>query len=145
VINGERSDLALCQNCAEALGMDGSAAENPAEIAQMIANFMREMHQNPEDLPDIECGNCGCSFKDFHKRGLLGCPQCYGDFSEYLKPLIRRYHGVTAHHSRKTTGKTRSKSEIKMANLRINLKKALSVEDFETAAKIRDELKQFEK
>lgn len=32
-------------------------------------------------------------FSRFKETGLLGCPQCYHDFREYLNPMIRRIQG----------------------------------------------------
>lgn len=145
VINGERTDIALCQSCAESLGMDSNMIDNPAEIAQLIANAMRELNRNTEELPDISCTVCETTFKEFTQSGLLGCSQCYNDFSEYLKPMIRRYHGVTAHKIKKSRRKHPGDSETRLAELQSRMKKALAAEDFETAAQIRDELKQLEK
>jgi len=95
-----------------------------------------------EEDRKLLCSNCGLSYADFKKRGRLGCEECYTAFESKLTGLIKRIHGTTLH-----TGKIPSVNpqpltrEIEMRKLRERLKQAIDREEYEEAARIRDEMK----
>lgn len=95
------------------------------------------------------CPTCGESLADFRETGLLGCPDCYDTFSDQIIPVLQRSHGNTQH-----TGETPEAAENEPAatdaeaekrkqiyDLQEQLAKAVKEEDFEQAAKLRDEIK----
>lgn len=144
IVNGVRTDLAFCQKCAVELGMDNPFTELPSEIAKLISQTAMEKEAELEQYPDIGCSGCGVRLRNFLESGLLGCPRCYDDFYEYLKTLLRRYHGTNRHlTARKRSGAQKPASVIN--KLEGELERALAVEDFEAAAKIRDKIKALKK
>jgi protein arginine kinase activator len=92
-----------------------------------------------------ECPNCGIKFVDFRNSHRLGCPQDYQVFRTELMPLLENIHGETRH-----CGKTprrypqTKKTEAELVQLRQRLKRAIEREDYEEAAKIRDQIKTLE-
>ena len=145
VVNGMRNDLLLCHSCAQLIGLDDRSGEQTEDITQHILDTIQDYQRELEELPEASCTNCGLNIKSFHENGQLGCPRCYSDFESFLKPLIRRYHGTTRHlrpRSRKTIPKLH---DHRVIILREKLSKALKLEDFETAAKLRDEIIAFDK
>lgn len=145
VVNGERNDLLLCQGCAQMIGVDSMSAERPDEITQNILDTIQEHQRELEEMPDMSCSDCGLHLKAFLEKGLLGCPHCYSEFEIFLKPLIRRYHGTTRHFRPSQRHPSASLREFSIHLLRDKLNNALKTEDFETAAKLRDEIRAFDK
>ncbi|MBQ9514368.1 MAG: hypothetical protein IJR66_05300 [Clostridia bacterium] len=43
------------------------------------------------------CSFCGRKLSKVYKTGYAGCPYCYREFKEELKPLIKEYHGSFFH------------------------------------------------
>lgn len=43
------------------------------------------------------CSFCGKKLSSVYKSGYAGCPNCYREFKEELKPLIKEYHGSFFH------------------------------------------------
>ena len=88
------------------------------------------------------CPLCKIRYSTFKQTGKVGCNQCYETFGKQLNPLIRRIHGSDK-HTGKIPHNVDSKIKIKrdLEELNKRLKKAIENEEYELAAKIRDELK----
>lgn len=109
------------------------------------------------------CGSCGLAFGAFKQTGLLGCAECYVAFRDKLGPLIERAHdGATQHVGkipRRALTQTRSRGvevegaagmaallggvrerTARLTTLRRQLQQAVESEQYELAARIRDEL-----
>ena len=85
------------------------------------------------------------NFAQFRQQGLLGCPHDYDAFEKVLGPLISQAHeGATEH-----VGKVPSKAgagrqhQHELMRLRRELDAAVAREDYERAAELRDQLKEF--
>ena len=94
---------------------------------------------------------CGSSYSDIAKSGHVGCAKCYEIFGDQLLPSIRRIHGNTTHcgkNSRFGTKKAEKSAEMtkkdKIKALKKELDKAISEQNFEHAAELRDQIKEME-
>ena len=82
------------------------------------------------------------TFSDFLNTGKLGCGDCYSAFRNRLIRPIKQIHGTYEH-----TGKVPVRGggnvvrEKKISKLESELNAAVMKQDFETAAKLRDEIK----
>ena len=144
----ERRQIALCRECAATFGVEGQL-DAFQRLAQLLMHQMRSVTQVPEEWQTAMaavCSRCGLVFEQFLRTGLLGCPQCYKDFHDFLTPVLRRLHGVT----KQTVDESKSVPETpdhpapddaRRARLEAELHLALVEENFERAATIRDELK----
>ena len=99
---------------------------------------LKKVHQRKNAL-------CGFSQADFKKTGRLGCSECYETFAEGLGSLLKAMHKGTEH-----VGKLPERAQRTMAlNQRMralteNLQKAVADENYESAASLRDQIKQLE-
>jgi protein arginine kinase activator len=94
----------------------------------------------------LKCPNCGLAYADFKKIGRLGCGECYTAFRKYLGPLLKRIHGSVVHFGKSPLKATKvTKKKVDLQDLRNKLQKAIEMETFEEAAKIRDQIKELEK
>ena len=94
----------------------------------------------------IKCPACAFTYNDFKKVGRLGCGECYDAFKKQLTPLLKRIHSADRHVGKVplTAGKT-VKDTRNLQDLRIKMEKAIQFEEFEEAARLRDQIKELEK
>jgi len=151
--NGKTVLRHLCEQCAaqgEGL-VPKSAAHTP--INQLLENFVN-LHTGLQKEGNQTCEHCGMSWGDFRKDGLLGCEHDYAIFERDLTPLLQRAHENATHHvgkvprraSRAPTaaGLTQARKQADLTRLRKELAKAVESEDYERAAKLRDQIKEAE-
>jgi len=88
---------------------------------------------------------CGFTQADFKKTGRLGCSACYVTFGEGLNTLLKAMHKGTEHVG-KLPQRVHRAVELndRMRTLTENLQKAVAEENYETAASLRDQIKQLE-
>lgn len=81
----------------------------------------------------------------FTTGGKLGCSECYKYFDKKLVPLLRRIHG-SAEHSGKVPKRSGGKIELrkKIKEIRKELEAHILAEEYEMAAKLRDEIRTIE-
>ncbi len=135
--DGEMRTLNLCQECADARGLGMSVPEKAP-----LADFLAQMAEDFSESASVEepCPFCGTTHSDFRRSGRLGCAQCYGRFEGQLRPLLRRLHGASQHVGKLYQGGTTAAGDrfARLASMRVRLQRAVDVEDFESAATLRD-------
>ena len=155
-LNGRVKALRLCGDCADYLERAGEledmsipllgfrSAPAGSEEGMGCLPFRRIM-SHPSHGTVRKCPLCGALFEDIAESGLLGCPTCYAAFSEELIHVIRATHGPLAHKGRVSAGQ-RAKMErsARLESLRSHLADAVSAEEYEKAATLRDEIRRLE-
>ncbi len=141
--NGEKRERHLCERCA---AEEGVTVQKQETITTLLEGFVKQSAGITSAADALACPRCGMTFREFRAHGLLGCPEDYKVFAKHLGPLIERAHGGATHHVGKAPGSPvdESPNQVKLSALRRTLKEALDIEDYEQAAKIRDELKALE-
>lgn len=147
IIDNQMNELHLCEGCAREKSTQMEQQFGLSDLLAGLAEFEKPAKE-AGDYVTVKCPNCGLTYADFKKIGRLGCGECYNAFKKYLGPLLKRIHGSNQHVGKspilKTTVKV-SKKKVDLQELRAKLSKAIEVEDFENAAKIRDQIKELEK
>ena len=91
------------------------------------------------------CPVCQITFQEFRNSGRLGCPYDYVVFRDDLMPLLENIHEETRHAGKVPRRSPRSnQDQVKLIQLRNDLKRAVETEDYEAAAKLRDKIKEIE-
>ena len=165
IINGEKKQMFLCEDCSEKLGINDIHFNMPINFTSFLTDFFDDMN-DISLMPSIgatrtlNCSKCGLNWDDFLHTGKFGCSNCYSDFESRIDPILRSLQGATSHVGRlgdvKAGNDVKKNLDDKMAEkqesnlsevdkLRENLKNAVKEERYEDAAKIRDELKKHEK
>ena len=96
----------------------------------------------------LTCPDCGMSWTEFKKGGVMGCTHDYEQFSSVLMPLLKRAHEGATEHTGKVPARRRVEDVEKrraLARLRRELEKAVHLENYESAAQLRDQLKELDK
>lgn len=133
VIGGEKTVRHLCRECMKKY--------QNGDMAQLMAAILSSMTKKSED-GDMSCPDCGMTLSQFRKSGVLGCARCYQAFKEELKPLFARIQGRAQHAGRRPPASPEELERIrKMEEVRKKMEDAVAAEEFEMAAKYRDELK----
>ncbi len=135
----------LCSVCASVKGIS-AAASAKAPLVDFLAQLGRAEQQETAREPATPCPYCGTTAADFRRTGRLGCAECWSHFDGRLRGLIRRLQGSAQH-----VGKlyVHSGSELgdrlaQLAGMRRRLQRSIETEDFETAAELRDRIRELE-
>lgn len=148
VENGKKSEKLLCEECAKAQGVAGSGV--PPALGKLVGNMIGgQAGLSPaksKNKPTTVCQDCGLTFAQFRETGLLGCSACYQAFEKHLSPLLERAHDGGIHHIGKVPARagTSIDRQERIALLRRQLDEAITAEEYERAAAVRDELMSFE-
>ena len=146
IVNSKMSELHVCDQCAHARGIQPVQGKGKFWISDLIASMIDESATGDQErVGHIQCSGCGLLFSSFKETGRLGCPECYNAFSTQLKPMLRRIHGATRHVGKapvRDAGRLLRRKE--RSRLHDELERAIEREDFETAAQLRDRIREAE-
>jgi protein arginine kinase activator len=141
--NGEKRERHLCENCAVEEGVTMKQHES---VSSVLQEFIKQK-AGVQEIAQVTCPECGISFREFRNQGLLGCPHDYQAFDKYLTPLIERAHDGATHHIGKVPSRAGSgvRRQGGLSRLRRELEEAIEAENYERAARLRDQIKTLEK
>ena len=146
IINGDRVEQNLCPLCMakHQKKLPGIDFSNLAGILNSILESKDEAEQARQEAEyeGYTCEQCGMTYAEFQKGGMLGCANCYQAFKTPLTALLQRVHGNTQHAGR-VPGGVHSGVSIRMNidRLKQKLQQAVADEDYEQAARLRDAIR----
>lgn len=144
IVDDQMSEMHLCEDCARQKSVQMEQQFGLADLLAGLADFGKSAKEEVRE--SIKCTNCGMSYDEFRKFGRLGCSQCYESFKMHLGTLLKKVHGSN-HHLGKSPSKippgTKKRIED-LQELKLQLEKAIQMEDFERAAEIRDRIRGLE-
>lgn len=144
--NGGVKALHLCESCAHEYLSHPDGAESNVE-SESLTDKLAELTSDEQldDLDQLTCPNCGITFREFRNQGRLGCPHDYVAFGRELTPLLENIHGET-HHAGKFPKRApdASQRQYRLIKLRNDLRLAVQDEEYEAAARLRDEIQSLE-
>ena len=164
-INGVEKQMNLCEECSKKLGIANEMNFNmPIDFSSFWGGFFEDF-ETPSLLSlvsganELKCKGCSNTFEDILEMGKFGCPECYETFENEIDELLNRMHGRNRHVGRlgsgekvkvennsNTTEKIENKKpeNKKLEELKAKLKDLIKEENYEEAAKVRDEIKKLE-
>lgn len=142
IVNGQVTDLVLCEECARKKGLFDPQALTfsekffPEAFKKRVDDIVRELTEGKgaaEPSTDVltHCPACGFALETFRKTGRLGCPDCYTVFARELEPDF-----PAADDGSEPVSPADSRRELER-----QLREAIDREDYETAAALRDRLR----
>jgi protein arginine kinase activator len=144
IVNDQMVEVHLCETCAHEKGTEFKTHFNVGDLLSGFADLAKEFGAGTEKTL-LKCMNCGLTYEEFGRTGRLGCPECYESFARLLVPLIKRVQHSTQHVGKRPSRlapTARPAQELK--ELQHRLEKLIQEEDFEEAARLRDQIKQME-
>ncbi|WP_428389107.1 UvrB/UvrC motif-containing protein [Mucisphaera sp.] len=145
VNQGQKVEKHLCDLHAAEEGLLAKPVGTP--INDLLTSFVKLQAEGEDGGTDeVRCNGCGMTFAQFREKHLLGCPQCYTDFEHQLSPLLERAHEGGTHHIGKVPRRAGASDhrQMQLMRMRQRLDDAVATEDYELAARIRDDIKQLE-
>lgn len=152
IIDGVSKKTNLCDSCANEQGV--------TDLDGFLLPHIDFPESEPDDdtqhdLPDTHsslvmddktcCPDCGFAFDDLKKTGRLGCSGCYQFFLAEIKHNLAGMHKGTSHTGRVPLGMVEAFQQRRQLDaLRKEMEEAISGEDYEKAAKLRDQISQIE-
>lgn len=143
LIGGDKQERHLCETCA---AQEGVTVKQHVSINDVLNSFLM-CQAGVQELAKVRCPECGLSFIEFRSQGVLGCPNDYEAFGEALANVIERAQDGRTQHTGKSPGQVVTidpKQQLK-ADLQRQLRGAVEQEDYERAAKLRDQIAELDK
>ncbi len=154
VINGQKTEIHVCEQCAKEKGYMNYGEENFTLNDLLSGIFYSEGNsplggQKSQAQPHsthLKCPTCGLTYQEFARIGKFGCADCYKTFDDRLNPIFRRVHSGNTRHDGKIPRREGGNLHLKrqVDEYKEQLQRLIEKEEFEEAAKIRDEIRSIE-
>ena len=152
IIDGEKRTRVLCERCAAESGfvidpqLIQAATDQIQKIMAPLMASSGEVETTPApDHPTSTCSHCGMTWPEFRKTNRFGCPRDYEVFSQGIDHILLEIQGHCRHRgAAPNTFEERSERHSRVESLREEMTAAVNAEDFECAARLRDEISALE-
>lgn len=150
IVNGQKTETHLCDHCAREKGeIPGT---NGFSIHQLLSGFLNfdqpvTNSQSRTQAPQVQqCSKCQMTYQQFARTGRFGCAECYETFSDRLDPILKRVHSGNTSHTGKIPKRIGSgiQTHRQIQQLKQQLQEHVIKEEFEEAAKLRDQIRSLE-
>ena len=141
IVKGQKIEEHLCEAHAAQAGLVPKEVQVP--INELLTNFVKLHSGATLSTQELTCPNCNMTFTEFREHSLLGCPNCYAAFEPSLASLLERAHEGATHHIGKVprrAGKDEHRQQ-RLLRMRKQLADAVAAEDYESAARLRDQIR----
>ena len=143
IIENEMKKVDICEQCAKEKQLHDPTSFSLADLLLGLGTGKEPERAPDESSPgDLKCPNCGFTQAEFKKTARLGCSECYAVFAEGLSTMLKGMHKGTQHRG-KVPPRLKHSLELgqNLARLEKQLNEAIGSENFEIAAKLRDEIR----
>lgn len=140
----EIAEKYVCEPCSNAM----QAPHSPGVGWKGLPNVWKLLQsaQRARSAAETACPKCGMTLGEFRAKGRLGCPHDYEFFRRYLDPLLQRMHNAASHVGRLPGVDDREALRMqRLSELRQRLEVAVREEQYENAARLRDQLQDLER
>lgn len=145
IMGNEVVELHLCDKCARERGITGGADSAELSLSQLLTGLVDTRRSGKSEKSVDRCPNCGLTLADFRKDGRLGCSDCYTAFKREIEVFLQNTSGTTRHRGKYPARLKAFKTLlIDREQLKDELKEAVTKEDYEKAAMIRDKIRTIE-
>lgn len=149
IVNGRATEHHLCRNCAAQVEFVGYAS-NEIPFVKLLTGMLsagKAASQENSPMRYVRCPKCGMSYEEFIQVGKFGCAECVDVFGPLIGENMKKLHGSDHHagkiypHKREDNEKKHDEQAERLEQLEVMLKEAVMLENFEAAARYRDEIK----
>ena len=165
IANGVRTEHNYCAQCAKEMDFGPYSAifEGEFPLGKLLSGLLGVPGEVSEEekTGQIICPTCGTSYDDFVKNSRFGCADCYSVFDPLISDNIRHLQGSEKHVGKRPAGYRSEMEEMngagtngedpvnipelskeeKIRLMETRLKDAVRREEYEEAAKLRDEIR----
>lgn len=148
IINGVKNEHSLCNECAKDMDF-GDELPFAELLAGILGAYAGESEKKEDAMEQVVCPACHMSYRDFIRQGVFGCEDCYNVFEPLIEGNIKKIQGNSLHTGKKPRYHTQEDTGVsengavgdELQILQERLKEALKEEDYEEAARLRDEIR----
>ena len=147
IVNGAKTEMHLCQDCSAHM-------DSPISIEALFNGLLGSFLSMANDKQTTSkfsvnyepCPTCGMTYEGFKAAGgKLGCSGCYHVFSRELESILKNVQASTKHEGKFPQKYGRNMFQKREADrLRELMQEAVESENFEEAARLRDEVRSLE-
>lgn len=144
VVDGKVTDLHLCQDCLAVRQENGGKGFEFSDPAPFTSE--QKSPSWAESAASSEaCAACQSDLRSILETGRVGCSVCYETFPAQLESLLEGLHIALIHRGKvPRLDDARAQVRAELQSKRALLKTALSTENYEEAAILRDEIRVLE-
>ncbi len=137
-------ELHICEECAQEKGLIREE-ESELPIANLLSGLLEGKDLTGAGEVKEACPRCGMKASEFRKQGKLGCAECFMAFDKEVRAIVSQMAARPRHVGRlprsySEQARTASASD----GLREALRAAVEREDYEEAARLRDQIREAE-
>ena len=145
-VGGKVSELQLCADCMNRMQDETTSGFELAGLAAARGKQRSAAAASAEPkVPHRVCRVCGADLKDAIQSGRVGCGSCYDALGESLDQLLRGFHVGLRHRGKEPrVSDERKLKRSELHSLRALLRSTLKSENYEAAAKLRDQIRDLE-
>ncbi len=142
IVENQVKNVDLCEPCAKQKGVNDPTGFSLADLLLGLGAGQEIEQAGEAKGTELKCEACGFTQAELKKTGRLGCAECYSVFGDVLDTLLKGMHKGTQHKG-KVPAAIRGlvTLEASLSKLVVDLQSAVAREDFESAARLRDEIK----
>ncbi|MBN2050999.1 MAG: UvrB/UvrC motif-containing protein [Spirochaetales bacterium] len=145
IMGNKAVDVHLCAECASRSGITDQENTVELTVSQLLTGLMDGPIEKGTEPVEGMCSVCGLSLQEFRKKGKAGCPECYQFFRRDIIALLENVAGTPRHRGKLPKKlKTYKVLMVDKQILKQQLKEAVSREDYEAAAALRDRIRSFD-
>lgn len=144
VVDGKVTDLHLCKECLAHRNRDTPPGFELSEPLPFVKkNSSSALAQAA--VSTESCDTCGTELQTIVASGRMGCTDCYEAFPVQLESLLEGIHVAINHRGKvPQLDDARARVRAELQSKRALLKTALTTENYEDAASLRDEIRSLE-
>lgn len=163
IVNGEKKEQYLCEECAaKYTSFQIEKASSDSSLGGLLSSILSSYYGEKTKAPAAKeatmvCKSCGITYQEVLEAGKLGCADCYKSFGEMIERTLRQIQGADTHIGKspeafcskakkeKVTKESPQKEPDRLEKLSFQLQQAIEREEFEEAARLRDEIRALKK
>lgn len=145
LVGGQIKKIALCDNCAQEKGVTDPTGFALAEM--LLGKTPGKLAPTAPAVAASgrRCTTCGFTLEDLRRIRRFGCADCYTSFRDEVNQMIRGMHKGSKHSGKVPAGLMELHERTqRLEELRSRLDQAITAENYEEAAGLRDEIRQIE-
>jgi protein arginine kinase activator len=145
LVGGQIKKIALCDDCAKEKGVTDPTG---FALAEMLLG--KTPGKVVPAAPAVagsgrRCPSCGFTLEDLRRIRRFGCAECYTTFRDDVNQMLRGMHKGFKHCGKVPAGLMELHERTqRLEELRGKLDQAITSENYEEAAGLRDEIRQIE-
>ena len=157
IVDNQRKSQWLCEVCAGEAPADGETTPGfpfheirgdgtGEENTYSLAAFLGQVFESPDEVVHSDlssCPVCGYTLDQFRRNNRLGCSRCYEAFRGPLFSILNHLQRYVSHLGKAPRSAAAGRPG-ELVRIRVALEKAIAAEEFEKAARLRDEIQRLE-